>query len=504
MTSTQKSRAKQTKCRRILSRVSGAYFCLLLSAAASAATAQHPETNPEPSATRAEAAATRAAQPTLQPYRVNRQDEDWRTMRDPARRADWSDELKYIPLRNRENWFVSIGGEWRPFYERYRNENWGAEPPDPNGYLLNRFLLHADFHFGGRVRFFGQLQSGITASRRGAARPSEKDTLDVLQAFADVKWNFKSERSLTLRAGRQELSYGSGRLVSIREGANVRQTFDGAKLRLNAGKWRVDGFVVKPVENAPGVFDDAPVSSQTFWGVYAARPKPRLLPVGNLDLYYLGLARRNARFDQGSAEETRHTTGARLADERGAWDYDAELIYQFGKFGKKDISAWAIGIDGGYTLRDATLAPRFGFKANATSGDRDPNDSRLNTFHPLFPRGAYFGRLSSIGPLNHRDLHPTLDLNLPRRVFLTASWVFYWRQSLRDGVYSVPGNLLRTGRLSNARFVGHQPGVEINWQADRHTTFGFYVAGFVAKRFLRETPPGENTTFVAAWMTYRF
>ena len=32
----------------------------------------------------------------------------------------------------------------------------------------------------------------------------------------------------TLRIGRQEMSYGSSRLVSVREGPNVRRSFDGA------------------------------------------------------------------------------------------------------------------------------------------------------------------------------------------------------------------------------------------------------------------------------------
>jgi hypothetical protein len=455
-------------------------------------------------ATQAEDAPTPAPQPTVPPYQVTREDEDWSMMRDASRRVDWSDELKYIPLGEREGWYVSIGGEARPFYERYRNEDWGGEPQDLSGYLLQRFLLHADFHFGERVRFFGQLQSGIAMGRRGGARPSDEDKLDVLQAFVDVKWNLKQERSLTLRAGRQELNYGSERLISIREGTNVRRAFDGAKLMLHAARWRVDGFVVKPVENDPGFFDDAPVSAQTFWGVYGVRPLPRLLPVGNLDLYYLGLDRRNARYDQGSARETRHTIGTRLSGERRDWDYNAELIYQFGSFGRGAIRAGGIGVDAGYRLRGVRFSPRLGFKANVTSGDRDPNDSRLGTFHPLFPRGSYFGRLASVGPLNHRDVNPTLDLTLPRGVSLTANWVFYWRQSLLDGVYSVPGNLLRTGQLSSARFIGHQPGVEINWQADRHTTFGLSYGRFLTGRFLRETPPGEDTTFFAAWMTYRF
>lgn len=486
----------------IFTRVYRACFCLVLSLVAAAASAQEPETH-NTSAPPADTTPTPVPSPKPPPFTVVPQDQDWSMMRDPALRSDWSDKIKYIPLGQREDWYLSIGGEARPMYERYRNEDWGSEPEDLNGYWLQRFLLYGDFHFGKQVRFFGQLESGFEAGRTGPPRPVDKDPLDVLQAFLDLKWGLGKDNTLTLRAGRQEMDYGSGRLVSIRDGTTLRQSFDGGKLMLRSNSWSVDGFVVKPVRTDQGFFDDKPDSAQTFWGAYATHQLQIALPIKNLELYYLGLARRTANFDQGSARELRHTIGTRLAYGGESWDYNAEFIYQFGSFGNGKLRAWAIGFETAYYL-PLPLRPRPGFKANVTSGDDDPDNPDLGTFHPLFPKGAYFGQLASIGPLNHRDLHPTLEFNLPHRVLVTADWVIYWRQSLRDGVYSVPGNLLRTGRLSRARFIGHQPGVGIDWFADRHTTFSVEFGRFLVGPFLRETPPGENTTYFAAWMTYRF
>ena len=51
---------------------------------------------------------------------------------------------------------------------------------------------------------------------------------------------------IAFRAGRQELNYGSGRLVSVRQGPNVRQSFDGFKVMSKIGSWHVDGFAVRP------------------------------------------------------------------------------------------------------------------------------------------------------------------------------------------------------------------------------------------------------------------
>ncbi len=228
---------------------------------------------------------------------------------------------------------------------------------------------------------------------------------------------------------------------------------------------------------------------------------------GSVDIYYLGLDKKRARFDQGVGRERRHTIGTRLWNPRGTLDYNFELAYQFGVFEAKrkgDIRAWTIASDTGYAFRDTPFEPRVGIKANVTSGDKDLNDANLGTFNPLFPKGAYFGQLSPVGPLNHRDLHPNLELTFLKNISLTADWVFYWRQSTLDAVYGLPGNIQRSGNRSHTRFVGHQPGIEVNLRADRHTTFTINYARFLAGRFLRETPLGKNTTYFAAWMTFKF
>lgn len=446
--------------------------------------------------------------PPRPPIKMLRHEEDWSALRDPAQRTHYLDRLKYISL-GKEDWYVTLGGEVRPYYEWFRNEEWGAAPDDKDGWFLQRYMLHADWHFGKRVRVFTQLRSGIEVGRKGGPRPPDEDKLDVHQAFADVKWKWGKNRALTLRGGRQELSFGSSRLVTTREGPNVRLSFDGARMTIKGGAWQVDTFAVKPAATNRGIFDDGSIKGQTFWGVYAARPVAWLPRNGSVDLYYLGLDKKRARFVQGIGRERRQTVGARLANRRGTLDYNFELVYQFGAFtqlngARGDIRAWTTASDTGYTFKRVPLRPRIGIKANITSGDRDPNDPALQTFNPLFPRGAYFGQLSPVGPLNHRDLHPNLELSLPHNISVTTDWVFYWRQSLRDGVYGVSGNVERSGLNSNARFIGHQPGIEASWQVDPYTTITINWAGFRAERFIRENPPGRDTRYFALWVTYKF
>jgi hypothetical protein len=143
-------------------------------------------------------------------------------------------------------------------------------------------------------------------------------------------------------------------------------------------------------------------------------------------------------------------------------------------------------------------------RASATSGDSDPTSSTLRTFSPLFPDPTYGGRTARLGAGNSVSVVPAARYGLNPSMTLSAEWGFYWRQSVHDGIYSALGGVLRTGRSTDARYVGSQPSVWLDWQIDPHLTLTLSYTHFFARRFLKETPPGEDMDFVYAQVRYRF
>lgn len=449
------------------------------------------------------AGAEDVAIPQPPPFNKIRYEENYGYLRDPARRSDYLDPIKFIPLDANGDWYLTLGGEIRERYEFYNNSLWGKGPQDDNGYLLQRYMVHADTHFGGNFRFFVQFKSGLEDGRNGGPRPTDRDVFDLHQAFLDVRAPWSGQNSLTFRAGRQELAYGSSRLIGLREEPNVRRSFDGVKTILKIDDWRIDAFAVKPVRVRTDVFDDDPDPNQKFWGLYAVTPVP-WLPGGNGDLYYLGLDRKNAQFDQGTAHEVRHSVGTRIWGHQSGWDYNLEFVYQFGSFGGGDIQAWTAASDFGFTFESALFKPRLGTKADVTSGDDNPNNPDLQTFNALFPRGAYFGEPALIGPANLIDVHPELRLELCHNLDLTLDWDCFWRENTHDGIYGPAVNVIQSGRTSNARFVGHQAEAMLEWRIDRHITATADYAHFFTGIFLNETTPGKDMDYFSVWMTYRF
>jgi hypothetical protein len=436
-------------------------------------------------------------------YKQLRYEEDYGYLRDQTKRRDSLDSIKNISLGSEADRYLSIGGEIRQRYEYFHNPTWGQEEQDDNGYWLQRYMLHSDVHLGNRFRFFGQIKSGIEIGRAGGPRGADEDKLDLHQAFVDIRAWTDGKDGLTFRIGRQEIGLGSSRLVSFREGPNVRQSFDGVRLGWRSGEWQIDGMVTKPVETKQGLFDDAWDHTRSFWGVYAVGPF-RGLPKGKIDLYYLGLDRKRARFDQGVGHELRHSIGARIWGKTESWDYNTELVYQWGSFGQGPIRAWTTASDTGYRMESIQFRPRFGLKADIASGDRDPADGTLGTFNALFPKGAYFSEADLLGPYNLMDLHPSVQLNLTERISLVPDADFFWRQSTRDGIYGIPGNLIRSGRTSSARYIGSHSSLQLEWRVDRHISLTAIYLHFFAGPFLKETQPGQNVDFVALWVTYKF
>lgn len=437
--------------------------------------------------------------PVRPSYALLRDEEDWSFLEDQARTDKW-DAIKFIPLGWLDASYLSLGGEVRQQYERFTNEEWGAETVDRSGYVLQRYMFHADVRLRQRFRIFVQVKSGIETGRAGGPRPPDENRFDWHQAYAAVDVGPQSRR-VSVRAGRQEFQFGSGRLVSVREGPNVRQSFDAFRVVVRDEMWRIDAFVSRPVSTSLGTLDDRGDQNRALWGVYAVRGAPgaRL----GIDLYYLGYHREQAQFDQGVGRERRRTLGARLWGRADAIDFNTELVAQWGTLGESRIRAWTAASETGYRLR-LRGSPRVAMRAGVTSGDRDRTDGTLGTFNPLFPKGAYFGLIAPSGPLNHIDLHPSIEFTPNTNWTVSAGWLFLWRTQRDDGLYGVPGNLLRSGRATRGRHVGQSPGIEVLWDVTRHLSVTTDVAIFSAGSFFNESAPAQPITYLGFWMTYKF
>jgi hypothetical protein len=433
-------------------------------------------------------------------FKPLRYDEDYYFLKNDSLK-DWYRKMKFDPLSRNKSVYLSYGGEVRFQYFYSHNEGWGDEPKDCDGYILSRFLAHADLHAGKHFRTFAQLQSSLSGSRISPS-PVEDNPLELHQAFADISANISPGVKFILRAGRQELLYGSQRLVSVRENPNNRQSFDGLRSILLWKNYRTDLFFSHYVAAKPGIFDDGWNKNTKFWGAYFVRNKIPVLK--NVDVYYLGLWKRAAKFDDGTGKELRHSVGTRIWNIQGDWQYDFETLYQFGKFAARDISAWTTSISTSYKFAKAKLKPEVGLKTELISGNKEYDDNKLQTFDPLFPRGAYFGLASLIGPANLIDTHPSLSLNFSSKLNLNFDYDVFWRYSRNDGIYASNMSLIYSGRKTNQKDIGKQLTGSLVYTPNNFMYFRTECTWFDTGDYLKAVGPGKDMLFAGITTQLKF
>lgn len=435
-------------------------------------------------------ARAQSGEPWQPPMLTNtRYGEDWGKLADPANRdGRWTENAKYILLGD-DTW-LSTGIELRARSESYRDNLWGGADAPDDSYLWLRAMPYADLHVG-KLRAFVQPIAAYAIGVVPSAGPIDQSRVDLLQGFAQADIG-----PVTLRAGRQMLSLGTERIVGTRYGPNVPLAFDGARADVRIGKATISLLAVKPVQPGLASFDDATSDTKALWGAYAALPA--------LDIYYLGYRNRAARFGGRQARELRHSVGVRSHGKRGNWRWNVEGVYQFGTYDGQRIAAWTLGMEVGHDFPTLPLSPAATLRFNIVSGDRDRGDGRLGTFNALFPKGKYFGELSPVGPTNIVSVNPRVGFDLGSSVSASVAAMAYWRYSRGDGVYDIPGNLIRAAGDSDARFIGQEAELAVAWQASPEWELSTSVSAFAPGAFIRQTGSARTILMLGLESNFRF
>jgi hypothetical protein len=330
----------------------------------------------------------------------------------------------------------------------------------------------------------------------------DDNPLELHQAFADITIYLPPKAKLTTRIGRQEFLYGSQRLISVRDGPNNRHSFDAIRFLYRHNSCKADLFYGHYVAARKNIFDDKFNKDIKLWGAYLVKNKVPFLK--NIDLYYFGLWKRHAVFDDAGGKETRHSIGTRIWNNGKRWKYDVEALYQVGKSAEKKIAAWTASVSTSYSLQQLKLHPEIGLKAELISGDKRYDDNKLQTFNPLFPRGAYFGLAALIGPANLVDIHPSLSFNFSQKLSFDIDYDIFWRYTRNDGLYAVNMVIIYSGKNINEKHVGNQLTNSLSWRPNEFIYLRTELTWFNSAGFLKQAGSGKDILFTGVTAQIKF
>ena len=142
---------------------------------------------------------------------------------------------------------------------------------------------------------------------------------------------------------------------------------------------------------------------------------------------------------------------------------------------------------------------------DVASGDQNPADPNLETFNALFQSGTYSGRAQLLGPSNSIRFEPTVTFAPARQLLASAGFGFYWRQSVFDALYGIPGQVVVPSNGVTDRYEGCRPNVQIDWQLTRHLSAHVNCIYAFNGRFEERSVGATRTmSYVSPWVTYRF
>ncbi len=450
-----------------------------------------------------------ASEPKRPAYQILRFNEDWSTLKgvDRSKTGDFWDLLKFIPITEDQNVWLSLGGQVRERWEYFRQYLFGTKgaPEQSDDYLLSRFRLSADLHITPYFRVFAEGKSSLSTDREllGGRSNAFVDTIDLQNGFADLMIPLGTQTSLTLRGGRQELLFGAQRLVGPSDYTNVRRTFDGGTAILRVHDWTVTPLWAEFVVVDKYEFNES-TSDHKLFGVYGTGPL-HILPL-NLDLYWLGVNNETAAFNGSTGRERRHTFGGRLWGKIGTTglDFEAEGAGQFGTIGDHDIAASMFTAILGYSPPIAGLSPRIFIEFDYASGDSRPGGD-VGTYNQLYPTGhSFLGYIDYIGRQNIVSPSAGLTLIPIRGLSLALQHYFFWRDSDRDALYNKSGGVLRRGNTTTARYVGAETDFLATYSFSRHILgYGGYSRFFTGD-FIEKTGPDKDSNFFYTAIQYTF
>ena len=427
-------------------------------------------------------------------------DTDFRYLDDPKTPAqDFLEQLHRVHLG--DNWLFATGGEFR---WRHMHETNARLSGKTNDYDLLRTRVFMDLWYQDRFRAFVEYLDADTLNENLPPNITDVDRSDLLNAFIEMKvWDDGCSKAY-VRGGRQELLFGSQRLISPPEWLNTRRTFNGVRAYYQSPKWDVDLFW----RNRS--FPTLPIS--TPWTTIRTsrgsgrRTDPRKTRPATSTTCSSTTPTTSPSKGSSCAPYNVHTLGTRWVGDKDHWLYDVELMAQLGDRGEHHILAGAASAGVGYHFACLPMNPVAWLNYDYASGDQNPNVSDFHTFNQLFAFGHYYlGWLDLVGRQNIHDVSAHLHLNPTKWISANFQFHHFELACAKDALYNAAGNAIRRDPTGNAgRSVGNEIDVIVNFHLSRRTDVLVGYSRLFAGNFIEDTGPGADPELFYVMYNYRW
>ena len=398
------------------------------------------------------------------------------------------------------DWLCFTGG-YRARFEAYSGNNFMPQASD--SYFLTRFRFGLLLKPASWFKVYTELQDADAFLKNQPLVPPYQETWDLRRAYVDIG-NIQEGR-IGIRAGRQDLNFGDGRLVGTSYWRNASRGFDAVQVATNWAWISATAFAASQVIiHANGLSHHQP--GNNLYGLDGKLRK--IVPKAIVEPFLFWRVtpqQRTEEGDRGNLDEK--TAGVRLAGtvlER--WDYDAEAARQFGSLGADRIRAWAwMGI-AGYTFADVRFKTRLFGEYDFASGDGNPKDGVRGTFDQLFPNiHDHLGLADQFGWQNLRATRAGARIWLRRNWIVASAWNDFWLARATDGFYNSSSTILAIDpKGRSGTHIAEEYDIQTSYRFDRNLELGTGYARVLPGEFLVKTKHPASYSYPYLMMSYNF
>jgi hypothetical protein len=393
---------------------------------------------------------------------------------------------------------LRLRAEVRSRYDVRQGAGFGSQPDSDAMLLRSRLgLIYAPVSW---LRVSGTVQDSRAPLYGPNAPASLRDSADLYESYFEI---FPGrQHGLGFSAGRAELRYGEGRLLSTSSWGNVPRPFDHARVWYGLPKARFEVLFVSPVKIRTGEFN-RPALGERVWGTYNSFPAVYRDIL--LEVYALRKQQnRPGGFTGGATAAgtdrlTVDTFGFHAAGRlvRGA-NFAADGAVQTGRIAaaRHRAAGWVSSVSRRWTVAGKALDLLGEYKY--ASGTADPNaPARTGTFDQLYPSNHdRFGHQDLFGWRNIHNLRSLATLAIARNLGVNLMYNELWLASARDALYNGAGApIARSPGGAAGRHVGREFDLFAAYRFKR-TAFGAGYGYLFKGGFIRAATPGVNPGYV--------
>lgn len=438
-------------------------------------------------------------------YSLSRWAEDWTSMRDAKKRDDLLDRLKYLPLDEDGDIYLTLSGELRLRVNETTNPN--LREADAQRQDITRIVAGADLHVGEHLRAYGELaHGGIGGRNLGVPSTSLRNDLVIQQSFVEASGEIGGI-DVGVRYGRQEFTDGPNLLTSQRDNNTIRYTLNGVRAWARGRTVRAGVFDFRPTAYGDlGTADDVNDPARRFSGGNLGFVLPKTF-LGGSQLYLDTFLWRRQN-DVGAwggriGPATRYYLGAELRGDVGPVNVDWSVNHQWGTYIDQDIDAWQAFIATTYRLGKAKTAPRVGVHVDYASGGGGYGDGKLRNAYSPFGNNIYFSYQLYLTPSNLVAVTPNVSFTPFKNARVTAEYELAWRDNVYDAVYRANGQPFAGTQNGRSRKIADLARLQLVWSITPRVSFTGRYEHLAAGPALTDAGY-RSSDFLAGWVSFRF